>query len=862
MSLFLTLSANGGRIGGIVLGAVCAVVLVFALYAGLMALYFRLRKHGGHRKYLNEISVIAIVLAFSVVMKFIAALYAVSFGKSLGNSVGEGFFATYFSLYSGIGGLTFEGIDASVADAANALVAILYAGSSLLAGSVILSVISAKASYEIYSRIRLRLARIFSRNKTDYYVFTTLTEDALTLAESIEEKYEVGQSGDKRRCGQGDSARKCRIIFAGTELEPFDKSEPLCLELNSKNYYYWSMLKEKNSARCLVEKLGIKKIAADTNVFVIACALDGNLKANETENAAFVFSDMKCVVSRGGLFGSGKKEAAAKRGKLIYYVVARYGADYSYYTNERMQILAPDYWTYKSEKKPIPKEYVEKLLFIDLRVVDEAQLSADNLCVRRINALGARLIEDVFPKRKAGESTADKKTADASVESAETAEPYRVAVLGFGEIGQSTLGALYQHTASATVTEKKTVDGKETCVEKTPEVVSFEADVFDYKLSETAGTYVYEHPMCAYGFDNCGSDVYARIGKIFCGNEYDKDGEGLKPYLSGLSPLKINFHDVSCTDVHFAEYMDNRLGDTASGVGNFRAVVVALGSDERNLDVANVLIDDITSEHNKDGGSYPSTVFVHIRDGRKTERLHGLQEKKSVTVVPFGMQNEIYSYDLFGFDDSKAIEYNSAYDLNYKTVNKAFGKDENKASDEAASEAPKKFSAGNVGGSEFFRMLFEEQNAKNIIGFFDKYLKSLSGEQTEKQLLDWSVLDLFRKRSNRAAEFYAPIALRWIEYAEKQGTDPYEKIYFLSVVEHERWARLHIASGWEFSANRNDSLKKHNCIVPFELLGNQTNADGTPLTYFKSGSVDADLYKKKAFDIINMLLAYGEKSKK
>ena len=35
---------------------------------------------------------------------------------------------------------------------------------------------------------------------------------------------------------------------------------------------------------------------------------------------------------------------------------------------------------------------------------------------------------------------------------------------------------------------------------------------------------------------------------------------------------------------------------------------------------------------------------------------------------------------------------------------------------------------------------------------------------------------------------------------------------------HEVWVQTRIAQGWQYSAERNDALKHHLCIVPYEKL--------------------------------------------
>ncbi len=45
-----------------------------------------------------------------------------------------------------------------------------------------------------------------------------------------------------------------------------------------------------------------------------------------------------------------------------------------------------------------------------------------------------------------------------------------------------------------------------------------------------------------------------------------------------------------------------------------------------------------------------------------------------------------------------------------------------------------------------------------------------------------------------------------------------ELIEFLALNTHETWAKQRIEDGWKYGALRNDMLKEHPCLVPYDQL--------------------------------------------
>ena len=213
----------------VLLGVVSGVLIMLVAYALSMLAYFKLRQVKSDSKFSVEIIILAFAVLVSISIKFViifksgvmAGESSTSFWKSMEN--------TFAAIYSGIGGFGFEGLN-DFPEEISALLKCLYAGSSLYAGIMVLSVLTAKISYEIYSGIRMlfNFKRKMRGGNTDFYIFTAITEESLTLANSISDHHAQ------------KSNRECVIIFTSANIQSFDGKEELHREVMARGYYYWS----------------------------------------------------------------------------------------------------------------------------------------------------------------------------------------------------------------------------------------------------------------------------------------------------------------------------------------------------------------------------------------------------------------------------------------------------------------------------------------------------------------------------------------------------------------------------------------------------------------------------------------------
>ena len=138
----------------VILGILAGVLIMLGAYALSMLAYFKLRQVKSNSKFSVEIIILAFAVLVSISVKFVIIFKTGGLNGVASNDFWKSMENTFAAIYSGIGGFTFEGLN-DFSEEINALLKCLYAGSSLYAGIMVLSVLTAKVSYEIYSGIRM-----------------------------------------------------------------------------------------------------------------------------------------------------------------------------------------------------------------------------------------------------------------------------------------------------------------------------------------------------------------------------------------------------------------------------------------------------------------------------------------------------------------------------------------------------------------------------------------------------------------------------------------------------------------------------------------------------------------------------------
>ena len=167
------------------LGVARGFFTVFIFYIAFIWLYFRLRKIW-QKRYAAEILVIGIVVVLSVVGKMLISYFTEVGSLTFVDVPRDAWDNTakfYYAVYQALGGISFEGL--AEYEMYETWRTMIYAGGSVLAGAVAISILTFSISYEIYSFFAWFSFR--GRSRAKIYIFTAVTEDAVTLAHSIDE---------------------------------------------------------------------------------------------------------------------------------------------------------------------------------------------------------------------------------------------------------------------------------------------------------------------------------------------------------------------------------------------------------------------------------------------------------------------------------------------------------------------------------------------------------------------------------------------------------------------------------------------------------------------------------------------------
>ncbi len=338
----------------VTLGIVRGALIIVDLYVAFMWIYFMLRKKIQSR-YGAEVIVIAAVIALSVAGKMLISYFSEVGGKTFVDIPRDAWDSTakfYYSLYQALGGISFEGL--AEYELYETWRTMCYAGSSLIAGLVAISILTFSISYEIYSWFAW--ANFGSKNRAKIYVFTAVTEDSVALAHSIdkanrekrkaqtfsallEEEKKVSELTGKASYFTGGAylralyryifrRRKCAIIFLRTEDKGgFDSKDPLHSDImhsgflfrsyspgrNNHSFSRFLRLRVKNDG-CLTEGSSKKYTVAtlrDEVAELHVFALDWE-KGKTSENDNIIYGD----ISRMTVEVFGKPATLAERIRL------------------------------------------------------------------------------------------------------------------------------------------------------------------------------------------------------------------------------------------------------------------------------------------------------------------------------------------------------------------------------------------------------------------------------------------------------------------------------------------------------------------------------------------------------------------
>lgn len=757
---------------------IAAVVLIGAL-VGTIAAYLAYCTRHPSRKLKAEFFVVGIAAAASLVIRMV-----IGFASLPEISLTGGVASFLHGLFSAVAGLTFNSL-LELGDVAGGILACLYYGIVAYASFVFLAVVTVGLSYEFYSRVQMRGLR---RRFCAYYIFTAITPDTILFALSIKKHFEEeAKKGGKR------SKRKHVIIFYENGEESFSRKNQLHRKLMENGFYYYSDFRrdDKGDVVSFLKKFKFRKCDCERddcgdarnklfNVFAM-----GDCGGFEGENGEIVFGDMTAVL---------KAYVYAKNGEIVndipttvnYYLLTGGEINFESYEHRLSKVfddcLGADGVREITERKNIKSDCLKLLKEkIQLNVFNEATLSSQSLVSARMRNLAAKG-EGAF----ALDAACDEKGA------------YRIAVLGFGKTGQYAMEELYTQTAYLG-------DGYKPS--------RFIADIYDVAVGDKSGLFAYNHPFfrCLNEESGAPADTEAVVKRAdkLSGEAYDmlynqakkvcgvSDAEA-KAFVDKYMQFPVAvFHAKSCFEFPFMS------SDSASAAVNevcktgLRDFVVALGDDEKNIAMANALIDNFKCAYyagGRDKIARHITIYVNLIEAESVDRLnwhsgdieifsagYGEGVKPFLSVVPFGSREEMFSYATL-IDDYCARLYDFGYSALSGWVDGVSGKDFVKAlaSDYSAYRGDKRVSDG------------------------------------------WLLKTPFVKLSNKSSHAYS------VNYYEKYklcgGNVTPEDMELMSRTEHERWNRFHISHGWIYAPyDRAEkgvrrAMRQHDCLCPYDKV--------------------------------------------
>ena len=662
---------------GYAIGIVIALLILAVAYCLLMIVYSKIRRRLAGSKYAPEIIMVGIIAVLNIAIKFMIISNNVDFGGEA-TADGHAFSSSYGILdvfravYAGIGNFTFEGLDGLYATSISKTLQMLYYGSSLLTALVFASVIMATANYEFFSRVSLLITRRFGKN--DFYIFTALTEETLMLAESI-------TAGDESERASGKK-RHSVIIFAGSNLDSFDRKNELCRRVMANGFYYWSYNATKKSVTAALKlkvKNGLSSLSnmKERDRLVVFSFNAANHIPTEEENMDFVFSDIRKHIEELSLEKGGVYNRLLHAPFVEYYVLTEREINYQAYQykvdtfrrsiTERVAPLFYAAWhaatgegadkpweelsaeekkaflrsSFKAAALPISSDtftYYEKLCLTNGEVLDLFGYICNVSVWNEANAIAFSTV-DAFQQliNKYPEDFRDFYERD-----------IHVCSVGFGLTAQSIVRHLYVHTSF---------------VFEDDAVSTFHVEAFDPNSTEITGFLQYENPLSVYLNAETLSPIDAETLAVMKEKNPDYERKSLAEQhilkrcaeirdaimqASGthndnavmshddeIRPMAVTLHDISALKFEFVKKLDEYTGEDYSEVRP-QFVTIATGDDYRNIKIVNALVLDILKE---DSGK-KQIIIMNVWDSKNLDLINRYNENDGYdTTETFSLGN-------------------------------------------------------------------------------------------------------------------------------------------------------------------------------------------------------------------------------
>ena len=843
-----------------ILSGFLGIIIIFTVYVLLLAGYSALRKrfakNGG--KFGAELITLGLVVIIGVGINLWILL---QFSEET-----TPFPAVLFrAIYQAIGSFAFEGLAIEPNGSVGRVLISLFYGWPILTGVTFVSIITAKANYEWFSKVRILIRCIFS--KSDIFIFTAINEETLEIAESLNERGKM-------------------IIFSGPKLPAFDGKDELCRRVVKNSFYYYSYRENKDSKKPLIRRLGLhlttwlfrENTEKPAKRRVVIFSFDSEKQIpKEEENLSFVFDDAKKLLT----FLPSNKRRHLKCDTVEYYILSKREKNYQAYQG-KLNALKTEFGYDKCKKT--------RFFPVSVTVWGEANAVADT---------AAKAVHNVVADG-----------SNAGWEEALCGKDVRVWSLGFGTNAQAIVKNLYVHTARMYPVqqegeEKQNQEQEQKPQQEQPPIKyapnTFRAEAFSPDADTTGAFLSYESPFSVYLQANIktSSDTpppseeelkkkFEEINKIInkktnAIKKAFKDGaskmldaaitapsklfvkyeikiqhpddnekaineisdlpvdekitedvkEEVKQAVENrmwaqevkgncldnnwddteLSPLTVCMHKESCVDFDFLDQLDAVTGKNTSILARPQFIVIATGDDYQNIRLTNALVYDILRETNAEPstGATPAPkqmLIVNLRDQKNAALFNSQYTDPIETYTKDGYSiikvNDDLIIAIVGMNTylySKDVIEYNDLSTYAYNYDKATGK-------KTIPETVEECFLQDLG--EKWPGLLDAIDNAVLTPTEDKYYK-------ESILKTWRNMGQWDKESNQSAHLFFSVFKR----EQNSIHDTPQKAIPAMLTEHQRWMRLHFVNGW-IPGKKDKPKKVHDCLVPYNMVSRGT----------------------------------------
>ena len=716
-----------GSVGCAVGYGVLALCVVIVAYIVLVSHY----THNCHTT-VRKVGMVAAVIFMAFVVRFSLQMYA-GVLEAAANAENGGVFdagAGFIeALYGTFGGLTFEGMDPLIEGGGDLVgwrlaASYAYSGVAVLAALFFYTAVSLSVDYPMNCAVAAKLRRIGGyllprKCRRDVYIFDSVTEDTVLLAEDIVRTYATSDTAIKKlqearqqalmdwwkvrlrtligrirnalsikhKDGAGVSEqskekpdfkfmrneikdsiawyrgakKRCLIVFTGRDMKPFERRDQLHRRLMANGFLYlrYDFGRDMREVRRKGESSACRGVLAD----FIKSARNIHFFAF-SRNDDFKEQFGKKYKSEQVNFRTVTEEIAALEAYSHRRRISRTPPKFHTPARICFYILSEDdadHPTYDVRFEQWRDKFVSNEnsrlagVILDYKIINEAERATWKL------ALGSddqgHTDNNILTDESGGNWIKEYVVAAGKV----SLSPIETGACADDHIVKRRAPIKRILSLGFGDTARKTIGGL--YVNNDGNMI---VDVIDSRASSIMGGYMRSHPsvLC----------MPAKSTDDF------KDNHAKMPDVAKKDPVKwwmywynnllvVNYAELDGTGDKAAEYIDDSFGNRDPGqTENYDAFIIALGDDELNLDCFRNVMSDIRRELIANGGSKPIEILVHLREKGNAERLYWAAEreikviKEHVDVKAYGAREDVYTYDEI-VNDAGAIEMNNAYSI-------------------------------------------------------------------------------------------------------------------------------------------------------------------------------------------------------